>query len=59
MCLMTNIKIAHKLWFLWDTLHHNLLKAIKIKVMELLTVCFRIRICNRLEAKKVNQCAFS
>lgn len=51
---MTNIKIAHTLWFLWNTLH-NLRKAIKIKVIELLTVCFY----NRSEAKKINQCAFS
>lgn len=52
MCLMTSTKIARKLWFLWDTLRYNLLKAIKIKVTEF---CF----CNRLEAKKINLCAFS
>lgn len=32
MCL-TNIKITHMLWFLWDTLSNNLLKKSKFKFL--------------------------
>lgn len=35
MCLVTNIKIVHKLRFLWNIVHNNLPKAIRLKVMEL------------------------